>query len=936
MLKPTLRIALKVFIFFITTICFTQIAIACEYFLDLTITKELNVSGSTKVSFKNNSQKTLSEIYFALPLNRESKPDAIDKTIYDYSYPKGFETSYTKINKVYQKKHINKYSYLKETIINTLSPEKNYLRVILDKKYLPGETIELNIDFFSQIPNKFANGKHNNIIYLQGFFYPNLLELKENGSFVFNHDRLNTAKYKYKIKTPKKYTLATGSKTKIKRLNNYNEHSGEIENPISLFSLAASSIYKKITYVSKNITIDSFYIKNEKIASNSIKIVIDAINFYKNNYGMNLPTKYIALVENYMGNLSAYTGGNMIFIPSEMRKMPKHLKRLYEVVIVHEVAHLWWGISVSYPFDKDNWIGEGLNTFLMNAYFDLKYGKEHNMLEQENNYGFTNKNYTYEEVSSYLPIRALLLSGRGQKITNNKNFTTDISTLSNLQYNKGLYIFKIINNKIGANNFKKLLSALRNKYKKNPLTTKDLLNEINLISDKDLTTVFDNWVYSNKTFDYKIESVKTCINPSLNYTTIIKIKNKAEIIEPITVELIDQKNNKYYKNSLAKDTSYIEIISSESMKEVNIDPLNIYPDLYKIDNHYPTRIKNSIQLLAPESDAYYFQLAPSYVITNAGNFFAFKGMYGYLDDFRIQMGANPDFDAVNASVLINRWPHQSYSLEASISGYKNLFQNKLNLTKKEYKNLDKYSYLGRLYSISYLTEDLFDIEYSRHNFIFFGLNKTLYTEKQGNAKAISFSINDKTGLTPLSTRQLNYQFDYYRDFLGSEYNFEQSKIYFLQNIRTSHLQSISIESSFDISHGNTPSQKYFYLFGRNGIKAIPKSYDHNNNSRNRTIFRASYNFPIISNIYNSPSIAKAISIEELNVSLFNEWGALSESEKNIIENKYLKNVGLSCNINFAAAGSRGLSLNLIFAKPITGHNDHKENTFIWLGLNGFF
>ena len=226
-----------------------------------------------------------------------------------------------------------------------------------------------------------------------------------------------------------------------------------------------------------------------------------------------------------------------------------------ETLIVHELAHQWFGDKITCGSWKDIWLNEGFAIFCTNL-----------------------------NIEKYYPESTLLSLYKSQInfITSNKkgsvyvDDTTNVGRIfdSRLTYNKGGWVLQMLRWKLGDELFFK---ATRN-YLEDPTLaykyayTKDLKRHFETSSGKNLDEFFNDWVYGQGYPSYQLKWYslgKSWVNTSLFQSTSDNSVNFFEMPVPIR-----------FKNKL-RDTTII--INHEKNGQVNFLNIGFLADSAFID-----------------------------------------------------------------------------------------------------------------------------------------------------------------------------------------------------------------------------------------------------------------------------------------------------------------------------------------------------------------
>lgn len=175
-------------------------------------------------------------------------------------------------------------------------------------------------------------------------------------------------------------------------------------------------------------------------------------------------------------------------------------------VIIHEIAHQWFGNAVTeYDWD-DVWLSEGFATYFTLLFIEHQYGRdafvEGLKASQKQVNAFYEKNPDYRIVHNNLKDM--------RKVTTRQT------------YQKGSWILHMLRGVIGTDNFWKGIQSYYQKYQNANATTADFLREMEEASGRDLSGFFQQWLYKGGTLRYagtwQFDSVQSQITIRLDQT----------------------------------------------------------------------------------------------------------------------------------------------------------------------------------------------------------------------------------------------------------------------------------------------------------------------------------------------------------------------------------------------------------------------------------
>lgn len=224
-------------------------------------------------------------------------------------------------------------------------------------------------------------------------------------------------------------------------------------------------------------------------------------------------------------------------------------KKTYTDVLVHELAHHWWGNAVGPESWEDIWLNEGFA-----KYSEVLYEEHKNGIDA-------------------LRKSMILIK---DKFNDETLYAPKFDLFSSTIYDKGAWVLHMLRNKIGDKLFFSLLKEYYEKYKYKNASTQQFQKLAEEVSGKDLTTFFNQWVYEGKgipeiVYNY---SIKENENGYFLLLEFQQLQKEFEIYElELPIEITHIKN---------KDNFRIVVNLSERFQQIEI-PLKIKPITIKVD-----------------------------------------------------------------------------------------------------------------------------------------------------------------------------------------------------------------------------------------------------------------------------------------------------------------------------------------------------------------
>ncbi|WP_268033960.1 M1 family metallopeptidase [Algoriphagus sp. PAP.12] len=225
-------------------------------------------------------------------------------------------------------------------------------------------------------------------------------------------------------------------------------------------------------------------------------------------------------------------------------------------VIIHEIAHQWFGNAVTeYDWD-DVWLSEGFATYFTLLFREHAYGRD-DFLE-----GLANSKKTVDSFHEKNPDYRIV----------HDNLSDMSKVVSSHTYQKGSWILHMLRGVVGTENFWKGIRAYYAKYQNKNATTDDFRFEMEKTSGKDLKWFFEQWLYNPGTL--KLEGTWT-YDPALKLVKIDldQVQNDgSEFRMPIQVALKTKDKTEEKLIWVDSKENQFGIQLDEEPEEIILDP----------------------------------------------------------------------------------------------------------------------------------------------------------------------------------------------------------------------------------------------------------------------------------------------------------------------------------------------------------------------------
>ena len=223
-----------------------------------------------------------------------------------------------------------------------------------------------------------------------------------------------------------------------------------------------------------------------------------------------------------------------------------------ENLMAHEIAHQWFGNSVTENDWHHIWLSEGFATYLTAVYQEKTYGKE--------KFDETMKTARDSVISLYL---------RKSRPIVDTTVTNLMKLLNHNSYQKGAWVLHMLRRELGDEVFWQGMKSYYEKFRDKNALTKDFQKEMENAGKKDLTGFFNQWLFVAGQPDLKIKTVNTGKN---GFTDIIIEQMQDHLFNfDIELQIKDSKDSYLIKIPVSERITR-KTIKAREITEVIPDP----------------------------------------------------------------------------------------------------------------------------------------------------------------------------------------------------------------------------------------------------------------------------------------------------------------------------------------------------------------------------
>ncbi len=194
-------------------------------------------------------------------------------------------------------------------------------------------------------------------------------------------------------------------------------------------------------------------------------------------------------------------------------------RKFFSDMLIHELAHHWWGDAVGPKTWKDIWLNEGFATYSEALY--------------------------WEKQSDIRALQSTLRS-KFSMFPNGTLYNPGNALFSSLIYDKGAWMLHMLRREVGDEIFFKILRGYFKEYKYGNASTNDFKNFCEMTSKKNLDKFFDQWVYKGEGI-IELDCIWSVQKEGEEFISTIKIKQLQKGYDiykfPLDIKLISEKES---------------------------------------------------------------------------------------------------------------------------------------------------------------------------------------------------------------------------------------------------------------------------------------------------------------------------------------------------------------------------------------------------------
>lgn len=479
------------------------------------------------------------------------------------------------------------------------------MAVDLGQSLSPGDSITLTIESLLKIPELSSRLGYHAHHYEMVHWYPKVCVFDECGWHRDDYHALGEfygeyGDYRVELTVPGDYVVAaTGERTDPhdkKFIDALVSRSGKIDmGERKLVKFFAEDVHDFAWVCDPNFLVEQhevdgillsvFYLRqNKKKWRNAGVYAMEALKRFNEWYGQ-YTYRNLSVVNGYSHGGTEYP--QLIIIgPGE-----DQFTRLFEITIIHEIAHQWfYGIVGSNEVDEA-WLDEGFSTYSEIRYCEDRYGKDNSLFKLPFIPSLSRRYYYkviyYLNQTNFLEVPILTPAY--------KYIDVPISYINSAYAKPALFLFNL-EGILGRRRFDSVLKKYIQDYTFKHPRTEDFIRVCEGESGQNLRLLFSQFLYTTDFSDWSVKRVGG---------NSAEIENKGALQIPVDVFVEADSGAHVFRVQPEKKSHVITMPSSAgTIRKVVIDPYGYSLESNYWNNYYPRKLSIKPIFRFPSFDAY--------------------------------------------------------------------------------------------------------------------------------------------------------------------------------------------------------------------------------------------------------------------------------------------------------------------------------------------
>ncbi|MGB3942965.1 MAG: BamA/TamA family outer membrane protein [Candidatus Manganitrophaceae bacterium] len=530
--------------------------------------KDHRIYGSETITFVNESDDPLSEIYLFLYPNLYSEDPKLDRGFYKRAYPIEFNPGRLIVTAIQERGG--------RPLPYSPGPFKRGIltRIALPTPIPPRETFIFLVHFYTVIPEKYGVfGYDRDLVTLQGGWHPYLPSFS-GGKWNLLFPPPNS-RFRVDFTLSEHFDILASSKVLLEgREGDDVTYRMEAEG-LPYFSLSlGKGLSTREEKVGEIDLVYQFRPGNRSYADRTVEAAGEAIAYFIDRNGPLPPTRLYMAESDLYQDLVA-DGAGLLFLNRRLFKVFPRLRRFHEASVARGAFLLLWREKLP---EEEAWLIEGMADLETEQFLLKKYRQKPNLETWLKPIGFIP---LIDQIlySRDLPFRQIYFKEKVAPLLNE-----DIQVFNHPRP-EGTTVFSKLKNLLGHEVVQRAVEEYKKEVQQGEKGS--FRTVLYRVSGKKLDWFFDQWLMSNPALDFGIKSVRR-ERIGEEYKTTLTIRKRGEGIEPIEI-LTTQENGSRIPLVWEgdKETHEEVLITPSPIRRIELDPHKDSSDPNRADNRIP-------------------------------------------------------------------------------------------------------------------------------------------------------------------------------------------------------------------------------------------------------------------------------------------------------------------------------------------------------------
>ncbi|MCK9484470.1 MAG: hypothetical protein M0R34_08915 [Candidatus Marinimicrobia bacterium] len=811
-----LFLGLMVFLSLAEMLSARQNGISYEFDLEFNPRKN-TVSGTETIVFTNHTTVVLDTIFLYVQTNAFHSRDLRSFQRYENQFeaPAWIDIESVKIDAQ------------SATIIQpqTINPV-----ILLPESLLPGDSIQLSIQFTTKIPSgkSYLCSTRSDKLFRLIYFYPRIAENRQGSWQITQLNNLEQlpleyANFSLRLTMPQNFhpvgSLQIDSVAVLSDHQScfifhpeYLQDIGFIINDKLRVLSVRQRTRSEIAFINRFSAGDR---NKDKIIT---EIIRDIVTYYSKYFPG--PNRHLTVMPTTVKG--GFSTSNLILIDRAIFAEVTKLDYLSLYILAREIARQYLGFDYEISNATIVSISNGLAGFLANEYMQNNYQHLQQKHKIAANHLMTFTNKFLNIFTAALERESILQPAR---VSNDRANTAFISTQT--RFLKSQKLIEMTHYALGDSLFGQVLEQYRNFILFDHIDPYEFFKIAEKESGYQFASFYNDHLHSEQPPDIKIQKIKRAPSSNSEHITNVIIQQNAQVYLPLEISATDLSGNVHLKKELTGAGKYdtLTFVTARPIRKVSLDPNRQIWDSNRFNNQYPRSVVFKFLIALPSIDSYQIFYYPTFDfntrdLTRVG--IKLRGRYW--------INMRPLFPAQS----LDEWSFGlnygyksktlGYDLSYSTSLLAFLIKPRIYLRLRDYFDLMETQVSSEVY--------LGDITYwgfSRvqgYQKLNFGLDyqkvrslQFLNTEKWETGESLKPYLDYVNFHNWGNIRHIVHaKFVYGLPIDKNHFSFDKLTLDGHVKLRLSQRIWLYQRLFFGNAHGNVPKQEYFYFFGKNVLE----------------------------------------------------------------------------------------------------------------------